>query len=107
MREASCDASSVSVRFGVRPMAKITSTLTEAKARAKRAHQAARAGDDLSAALYDRIYATALSSAADQPEAVAAAMYMRTAICLEVLTEMKGWPAGIVVGFSAPRRPSN
>jgi hypothetical protein len=38
-------------------MAKIAITLPEAKARAKRAHQVARAGDTISAALYDRIYA--------------------------------------------------
>jgi len=87
-------------------MAKITTTLPEAKARAKRAHQAARGGDTISAALYNRIYATALTSAADRPDAVAATMYMRTAICLEVLVEMRGWPAGIVAGFTAPRRPS-
>jgi len=83
-------------------MAKITTPLPEAKARAKRAHQVARAGDTVAAALYDRIYATAVMSAANQPVAVATAMYMRTAICLEVLTEMRGWPAGIVNGFTLP-----
>jgi len=87
-------------------MPKITTTLPEAKARAKRAHQAARGGDTISAALYDRIYATALASAADQPEEVAAAMYVRTAICLEVLADMRGWPARIVAGLTAPRRAS-
>jgi hypothetical protein len=87
-------------------MAKLTTTLPEAKSRAKRAHQAARAGDAMSAALYDRIYATALTSAASQPEAVAATIYVRTAICLEVLADMRGWPAGIVAGLTAPRRAS-
>jgi hypothetical protein len=57
--------------------------LPEAKARAKRAHAAARAGDAVSAALYDRIYATALTSAA-------ATMFARTAICLEVLAIYAG-----------------
>jgi hypothetical protein len=33
-------------------------------------------------------------------------MYVRAAICLEVLAEMKGWPSGIVAGFRAPRRAS-
>ena len=37
-----------------RPMGKIVTTLAEAKARAKRAHQVARAGDAVSAAIYDR-----------------------------------------------------
>jgi hypothetical protein len=39
-------------------MRKITTTLVDAKARAKRAHQAARAGDAMSAAIYDRWLAT-------------------------------------------------
>jgi hypothetical protein len=85
---------------GPAPMAKITITLPEAKARAKRAHQVARAGDAVAAALYDRIYATAVTSAEKQPTAVARAMYLRTAICLEVLTEMRGWPSGVVAGLS-------
>jgi hypothetical protein len=87
-------------------MAKIVTTLPEAKARARRAYQAARAGDNISAALYDRIYATALSSAAGQPEAIAAAMFARAAICLEVLADMRGWPTGVVAGLTAPRQGS-
>jgi hypothetical protein len=87
-------------------MAPVITTLPEAKARAKRAHQAARAGDTVSAALYDRIYATALTSAANQPAAVAATMYVRTAVCLKVHAEMKGWPAGTVAGLTVSRRVS-
>jgi hypothetical protein len=81
-------------------MAKIAITLPQAKARAKQAHQAAPAGDAVAAALYDRIYATEVTSAEKQPAAVATAMYVRTAICLEVLTEMRGWPVGVAAGFS-------
>jgi hypothetical protein len=33
-------------------------------------------------------------------------MFTRLAIALEVMTDMRGWPAGIVAGFTAPRRPS-
>lgn len=82
-------------------MAKIVTTLPEAKARMSRAREAARKADPLSAALFDRWYATALSSAASQPDGVAAAMYVKTAICLEVLAEMKGWPEGRVAGVTA------
>jgi hypothetical protein len=79
-------------------MPKPVPTLVDAKARAKRAHQAVRAGDPVAAALYDRIYATAVACAQKQPERVAAVMFIRAAVCLEVLAEMKGWPAGRVVG---------
>jgi ribosomal protein L22 len=77
-------------------MAKIQITLPDAKARARQAHQAARKGDAVAAALYDRIYATAVACAEKRPERVAAVMFVRAAICLEVLAEMKGWPAGRV-----------
>ena len=85
-----------------RPVTELQLTLSQAKSRARRAHRAARSGDIISAALYDRIYATALASAAGQPEAVAAAMFARAAICLEVLADMKGWSSGVVAGFTAP-----
>jgi hypothetical protein len=87
-------------------MPKITTTLPEAKARANRAHQAARAGDTMSAAIYDRWLATMLSAAVGQDEAIAVAMFTRLAIALEVMADMKGWPAGIVAGVTAPRRAS-
>jgi hypothetical protein len=81
-------------------LAQIAITLPEAKARAKQAHQAARKGDAVAAALYDRIYATAVACAQKRPERVAAVMYIRAAICLEILSEMKQWPAGRVAGLS-------
>jgi hypothetical protein len=87
-------------------MAKLTTTLTDAKARAKRAHQAARAGDAVSAAIYDRWLATTLSAAAGQDEAIAATMFTRLTIAFEIMRDMKGWPAGIVAGLTARRRPS-
>jgi hypothetical protein len=58
-------------------MAKMVTILPEAKARAKRAHQAARAGDTVSAAIYDRWLANTLSAAAGQDPAIAAAMFSR------------------------------
>jgi hypothetical protein len=87
--------------YGAAPsMPKIAIALPEAKQRAKRAHQAARAGDAVAAALYDRICATAVACAQKQRAAVATAMYVRPAVCLEVLTEIKGWPAGRVAGVT-------
>ena len=82
-------------------MVKITTTLPEAKQRAKQAHKVARAGDAVAAALYDRIYATAVACAQKQPERTAAVMYIRAAICLEILSEMKQWPTGRVAGITA------
>ncbi len=76
-------------------------TLSQAKARAKRAHQVARAGDSRSAAIYDRWLATTLSAAAGQDEAVAATMFTRLAIALEVMVDMRGWAAGRVAGITA------
>jgi hypothetical protein len=87
-------------------MAKIVTSLAEAKARARRAHKTARAGDHIGAALFDRIYSTAVMCAEKQPDRVAATMYVRAAVCLEVLHEMKGWPSGVVAGFTSPRRSS-
>jgi hypothetical protein len=81
-------------------MAKPITTLPDAKARARLAHKAARAGDPVVAALYDRIYATAVACAGTQPERIAVVMFVRAAICLEVLHEMKGWPAGRVHGVT-------
>jgi hypothetical protein len=65
-------------------MAKLVTTLPDAKARARLAHQTAREGDPVASALYDRIYATAVACAGNQPERVAAVMFVRAAICLEV-----------------------
>jgi hypothetical protein len=87
-------------------MLRITTTLPEAKARAKRAHQAARAGDTVSAAIYNRWLATTLSAAVGQDPAIAATMFTRLAIALEFMVDMKGWPAGIVAGLTVPRRAS-
>src|SRR5262245_51959140 len=56
-------------------MAKITTTLPEAKARAKRAHRAARHGDTIRAAIYDRWLADTLSAAAGQNPVIAATMF--------------------------------
>jgi len=82
-------------------MAKIVTTVAEAKARAKRAHQAARAGDAVSAAIYDRWLATTLSAAAGQDPAIAGTMFTRLAIALEVMTDMRGWGKGRVTGVTA------
>jgi hypothetical protein len=87
-------------------MAKLTATLPDAKARAKRAHQAARAGDAVSAAIYDRWLANTLSAAAGQDPAIAATMFTRLAIACEIMTDMRGWPAGVVAGLTSPRRAS-
>jgi hypothetical protein len=87
-------------------MPKIAITLPEAKSRAKKAHAAARAGDAVSAAIYDRWLATTLSAAAGQDETIAATMFTRLAIALEVMSDMRGWPAGVVAGLTSPRRAS-
>jgi len=91
-------------------MAKIVTTLPEAKARAKRAHQAARAGDTVSAAIYDRWLATTLSAAAGQDPAIAATMFTRLAIALEGDDRYAGMAGrdcgrahGAAAGFKAPR----
>jgi len=78
----------------------------EAKTRAQRAHKVAKAGDTRMSAIYDRWLANTLSAAAGQDPAVAAAMFTRLAIALEVMADMKGWPAGIVAGLTAARRAS-
>jgi hypothetical protein len=87
-------------------MAQVVTTLPEAKARAKRAHQAARAGDTVSAAIYDRRLANTLSAAAGQDQAVAAAMFTRLAIALEVMVDMRGWGESVVAGLTVRRRAS-
>jgi hypothetical protein len=86
-------------------MAKLTPTVAAAKERAKRAHAAARAGDTISAAIYDRWLANTLSAAAGQDEEIAAAMFTRLAIALEVMQDMRGWPAGIVAGLTVSVQP--
>jgi hypothetical protein len=75
--------------------------LKQAKERARRAHRAAREGDGRAAALYDRWLAETLSAAAGKREEVAAAMFTRCAIALEVMVDMRGWPAGNVAGVTA------
>jgi len=62
--------------------------------------------DPQAIALYDRWLATTLSAAGGKDEAVAIAMFTRLAIALEVMIDMKGWPAGIVAGLTAARRAS-
>jgi hypothetical protein len=64
----------------------------------------AREGDTISAAIYDRWLASTLSAAVGQDPAIAATMFTRLAIALEVMQDMKGWPVGIVAGLTAPRR---
>jgi len=85
-------------------MTTIYCTLAEAKERARRAHEAARAGDNRSAAIYDRWLADTLLAAAGKDEEVATTMFARLAVALEVMVDMKGWPAGVVAGLTAPRR---
>jgi hypothetical protein len=82
-------------------MAKISTTLPDAKARMSRARDFAREADPLSAALFDRWYAEALMSARGVRAEVACAMYLRLAIALEVMADRKGWPAGRVTGVTA------
>jgi hypothetical protein len=74
--------------------------LKDAKERARRAHKAASGCDPRAAALYDRWLATTLSAAGGKDEALAIAMFTRLAIALEVMVDMKGWPAGRVVGLT-------
>ena len=79
-------------------------TLPQAKARAKRAHAAARAGDNRSAATYDGWMADTLSAAAGQNDEVATVMFARLAFALEVMCDKKSWSSSIVAGLTAPRR---
>jgi hypothetical protein len=74
--------------------------LKEAKKRAHRAHRAACGADALSTAIYNRWMATTLTAAAEQDEAVAAAMFTRLAIALEVMVDMRGWSTGVVQGVT-------
>ena len=75
-------------------------TLMEAKTRALRAHKKARS-DGVCAAIYDRWLANTLLATKDQDQAIAAVMFTRLAIALEIMTDMKGWSAGQVVGVTA------
>jgi hypothetical protein len=75
-------------------------SVKEAKARALRAHEAAKAGDTLRAATYDRWLADTLSAAKGRNEAT---MFTRLAIALEVMVDMRGWGEGVVAGFTARR----
>jgi hypothetical protein len=66
----------------------------------------------VAAALYDRIYATAVACAGKQPERIAVLMFVRAAIALEVLHEMKGvaggqgtWCHGVTVFNSSTAEP--
>ncbi len=77
------------------------SPLASAKERARRAHAAAVEGDGLAAAIYNRWLATALTSASGMDEDTAAEMFRRLAIALEIMIDMKGWPAGVVRGVTA------
>ena len=74
-------------------------TLTEAKTRALRAHKRAKT-DGIQAAVYDRWLADTLLAAKDQDQAIAVVMFTRLAIALEIMTDMKGWSAGQVVGVT-------
>ena len=65
----------------------------EAKNRALRAHKAACI-DARSAALYNRWLSQTLLAAADRPE-LAEVMFTRLAIALEVMQDMRGWPARV------------
>jgi hypothetical protein len=44
--------------------------------------------------------ATTLTAAAGQDEQVAAAMFTKLAIALEVMVDMRGWAAGVVRGVT-------
>ena len=74
-------------------------TLMEAKTRALKAHKKARS-DGIQAAIYDRWLADTLLAAKDQDQAIAAVMFTRLAIALEVMADMRGWPAGRVMGVT-------
>jgi hypothetical protein len=73
-------------------MAKITFTLDQAKDRFRAAHRATKASDKLTAALYDRLASDTLLAVKGQPAERAATMFVRVAVCLEVLAERRGWP---------------
>jgi hypothetical protein len=79
--------------------------VAEAKQRALRAHKAACA-DSLRTATYDRWLADTLSATRGKDPAIAAAMFTRLAIALEIMSDMRGWGEGIVAGLTAPRRAS-
>ena len=82
-------------RPGLLCMAKLMLTLDQAKDRFRAAHRAAKASDKLTAALYDRLAADTLLAVKGQPAERAATMFVRMAVCLEVLAERRGWPERI------------
>jgi hypothetical protein len=45
-----------------------------------------------------------MSAAARKDDDVATVMFFRLALALEIMTDMRGWPAGIVAGLTAPQR---
>jgi hypothetical protein len=47
-------------------------------------------------AVYEHWWATALSAAAGMDDDVATEMFRRLAIALEIVIDMRGWPAGLV-----------
>jgi hypothetical protein len=75
--------------------------LKEAKRRALTAHKAACKADSLSAGIYNRWIAITLTAVDGQEEQVAAAMFTRLAIALEVMVDMRGWASGAVQGVTA------
>jgi hypothetical protein len=57
------------------------------------------------APVYDRWLSDTLHAAHDvRDPAIAATMFTRLAIALEVMTDMRGWGEGIVAGLTVPRR---
>jgi hypothetical protein len=65
----------------------------EAKSRALSAHKAA-CRDSRSTAIYNRWLSDTLLAAEDRPD-LADAMFTRLAIALEVMVDMRGWPARV------------
>jgi hypothetical protein len=75
-------------------MAKVVTTLADAKAQFDCVRKAARDADRLSGAFIDRIAADVLMAAKGASPERAATMLVRMAVALEVLAE-RGWPEKI------------
>jgi hypothetical protein len=63
--------------------------------RLRQAHKAAKRADTASGALFDRRLAEALMLGEGQPVERQAAMFLRTAVTLEIAAERKAWPERI------------
>jgi hypothetical protein len=67
-------------------------TLSDAKARCRRAYHQARESDPRSAPLIERWYSETLLAVEGAPDAARDAMFTRTAILFEIMADRTGWP---------------